>query len=223
MNPSETTDDSALAGSRYSQVVSLGYNCYAASVIRRLGLERNPMPFDWLSTTVPMVQHCIEDDFAHLLDRQYYKRTEYNGQTQIKHAFYPSHWTANFTHSDPTDGMGRVYLERCIDRWRDMMALPEPKMLMFMNQIFAHERDRYVGEFEALTAAITRLTAGATVVGVTIAATGEAPGFAEARRIGDNRLFHYTASGPMKGIEFENPEDDARIDRFVLDYVDPAR
>lgn len=222
MNLSETTDDSALAGSRYDQVISLGYNCYAATVIGRLRMKRAAMPFDWISTTLPMVQHCIEDDFARLLDRQHYKPVERGGPTQFKHTGYDTFWHTNFTHFDPNGGVGRVFLERAIDRWHDMVASPKPKLFVFMNQIFEHERERYVREFRLLVATITRLTAHATVVGVTITATGEAPGFAEACKIGDSRLFHYTSASPLQALEFANREDDARMDQFMCDITKPA-
>jgi putative papain-like cysteine peptidase DUF1796 len=204
---------------KFAQIVSLGTNCYTAAVLERLGLKKEPFPFDWLSTTLPMVQSCIESDFAQLLDRQYYQPVVWQGKTQYKHTFYDTHWNANFTHYDPGVGMGRVYLERCIDRWRDLMVSFEPKLFLFISPIHPHERIRYTSLFENLTRAIMSRTSEATVVGVTFAVTGESPGFTEAAQIGKSRLFHYTSTQPFRGIRTENPEDDARVDGFVLETL----
>jgi Putative papain-like cysteine peptidase (DUF1796) len=211
--------DAQTPSHRFAQIVSLDSNCYAAAVLERLGLKQTPLPFDWLFTTLPMVQSCIESDFAQILNRQYYKPVVWQGKTQYKHTFYDTHWSANFTHYDPGAGMRRVYLERCIDRWRDLMASLEPKLFFFVSSVHPYERIRYASLFENLTRAITSRTGQATVVGMTFTSTGEKPGFTEAVQIGDSRLFHYTSAKSLQGIRAEDSDDDARVNGFVLELL----
>lgn len=54
------------------KVVSLGYRCSAAGIIKRLGRKTESYPFDWLISRLPIVQDCIETDFRNFLDQQKY-------------------------------------------------------------------------------------------------------------------------------------------------------
>lgn len=196
--------------------VSLGLNCYAAAVLDRLGLDRAQCPFDWMSTTVPMVQACIDDDFAKLLDRQYYQPVpQPDGKVQFKHSGYKTPWRSNFTHFDPGSGKGRYYLERCVERFRDIMASDERKVYLCITGIFPFERQRFEKEFVPLQAALALRARNAAVVGITMAVDGREPGFMQAVDLGDSKLMHYSAADLLAGIKSRNPADDERIDRFV--------
>lgn len=210
----QTTDVTPLSGYRFSHAISLGSNRYVGTVFRRLGLEYWSGPFDWMFAS----QASAGSDFLH--DR-YRKPAIWQESVEYKQTFGGAYRLADFAHYDPTSDDGRTHDERGIDRFRSMLRSDEPKFFLFVVQIHAHERDRYVCEFDALTHAITSRTVDATVVGVTIASMGEAPGFVEARRIGGSALFHYNAASLMGGTEFKDPEDDARIDRFMRAWTAP--
>lgn len=49
-------------------VISLGPNCVAATLLDRLGMRPAAFPFDWLYSSIEMVEHCLDDDFAAFLD-----------------------------------------------------------------------------------------------------------------------------------------------------------
>ena len=170
-------------------------------------------------TTVPMVRACIELDFEQFLDQAYYKPVVREGKTEFKHTFYDTHWAANFTHYNPLSDDGYDYLTRCVDRFRRVLAASSPKLFLFAAQIHAHERDRYVGEFERLTSAINERTTEATVIGVTVTKSDGQPVIAEAARFGTSRLFHYSASSILTGIVFQAEADNAQFEHFVADLT----
>jgi hypothetical protein len=207
-----------LSGYRYAHVISLGPSCYVSAVFNRLGLRRYSGPFDWMFTTVPMVQSVIESDFVQFLDKQYYSPVVRGTHTEYKHTFYENFLATNFTHYDPVSDEGHAYLERCVERFRRVLGQSDPKMFLFISQIHTHERDGYADKLAGLHKAITSQTDNATIIGVTVA-KGDDVGMTEARGVGSSRLFHYTASSFMTGITFQDPSDDVNIDRFVADLV----
>jgi hypothetical protein len=209
-----------LAGHKFTHAISLGSQCYVSAVFKRLGLRRYSGPFDWMFTTVDMVQACIESDFDQFLDRQYYKPVEWEGKIYHKHTYHHTHWLANFTHYDPMSDEGHAYLERCVDRFRGVLDAPDPKLFLFVVQIHAPDRDKYIDKFVSLNAAITSRSDNATVIGVTVT-PGKDAGMVETGAAGASRLFHYTALSPLGGITFQDPADDAMFDQMVTDLMVP--
>ena len=55
-----------------TKLVSLGYRCSAAGILKRIGRKEESYPFDWLISRLPVVQHCIETEFRYFLDPQQY-------------------------------------------------------------------------------------------------------------------------------------------------------
>jgi hypothetical protein len=212
-------EPSRLSGHKFDHIISLGSHCYASTVFKRLGLKTYSGPFDWMFSTVPMVQACIESNFQQFLDQQYYKPIVSGTRTEYKHTFYQTHWMANFTHYDPLSDSGYAYLERCVNRFRRVLSSDATKLFLFVAPIHAHERPRYVGEFEALTAAITARSQNSTVIGVTVATVDGEPEMVEAARISSSRLFHRSAASSLTGTTFDSESDDVRFDRFVTDIV----
>ncbi len=47
---------------------SLGNHCYAANMLKRMGIRRRKSPFDWIFSTPDMVAQCLEDRFLTFLD-----------------------------------------------------------------------------------------------------------------------------------------------------------
>ena len=202
-------------------VISLGSNCYCKSALDRAGYPGDPMPFDWLSTTLPMVQHCIEDNFAKLRDPYYFREVIRDGKTQIKHTGYVNHWDTTFTHYDPRSPMGAEYFQRSIDRWTAAMLSDEPKSLVFVSAIFPFEVDRYIGEIVRLNSAITACTRNATLCGVTVSHDQTNPSVSE-REVHEGYV-HYTSRSRMRGIRFEDEADDMAISKVIRRMVGAER
>lgn len=48
-------------------IFSLGYRCSSAGILKSMGLKHESFPFDWLISRLPVVQHCITNDFKEFL------------------------------------------------------------------------------------------------------------------------------------------------------------
>jgi hypothetical protein len=57
----------------YDQIVSLGYRCSSAGIIKSLGLKTESYPFDWLVSRLPIIEHCIHTEFKEFLNPDNYK------------------------------------------------------------------------------------------------------------------------------------------------------
>jgi len=55
-----------------SVLVSLGYRCSTAGIIKQLGRKNESYPFDWMISRLPVVRDCIETRFRYFIDPQYY-------------------------------------------------------------------------------------------------------------------------------------------------------
>jgi hypothetical protein len=62
--------------SSFDNIVSLGYRCSSAGILKRLGLKSASYPFDWLVSRLPIIEHCVvEDQFREFLNPlNYYKK-----------------------------------------------------------------------------------------------------------------------------------------------------
>ena len=79
----------------YDQIISLGYRCSSAGIIKSLGLKTESYPFDWLVSRLPIIEHCIRTDFKEFLNPDNY--TTKQGTTNHYVSIDPSsrQWICN--------------------------------------------------------------------------------------------------------------------------------
>jgi hypothetical protein len=58
------------------KVVSLGYRCSTAGILKRLGFKTESYPFDWIVSRLPIIQDCIESDFAFFTNPTFYTKLQ---------------------------------------------------------------------------------------------------------------------------------------------------
>lgn len=58
----------------YDYIFSIGYRCSSAGIIKSLGLKHESYPFDWMVSRLPIIEHCIKDDFVEFLDPTNYTK-----------------------------------------------------------------------------------------------------------------------------------------------------
>jgi len=115
---------------------SLGGICHSAQLLKINELKKASYPFDWIFSSMSMVKHCIEDDFNTFLDKSQY--SDYNTNTtlrenQCEHKFYGKmvfngEHSVIFNHHNPlSNESDYAYLERCVDRFRELLKSEEPK------------------------------------------------------------------------------------------------
>lgn len=122
---------------------SLGEFCHASALLKSNGLKHASYPFDWIFSSAEMVKHCIEDDFRTFLDKSKYKTNSEEPWT-CEHDFYctmiqnnqgPSREKVIFNHRNPlTNNEHYEYYERCVARFKQLLASPEEKtFVMFQS------------------------------------------------------------------------------------------
>ena len=96
--------------------ISLGPNCQTSGMIKAVGYKTESYPFDWVLTNLDIVLDCIESDFKHYLDKQFYFKNEsYTSQLIIGHKKYTDNM---FVHRDPLSlDEDYSYIKRCVERF----------------------------------------------------------------------------------------------------------
>jgi len=58
--------------SKYDYICSLGYRCTSAGILKSLGLKAESYPFDWMVSRLPLIEHCVKNDFVEFLNQDNY-------------------------------------------------------------------------------------------------------------------------------------------------------
>lgn len=58
----------------YNNIFSLGYRCSSAGILKSLGIKTTSYPFDWLVSRLPIIEHCVENQFKEFLDPLNYEK-----------------------------------------------------------------------------------------------------------------------------------------------------
>ena len=123
---------------------SLGEFCHAATLLKDNGLKHASFPFDWIFSNDQMVKHCVEDDFKTFLDKSEYTTAAIDS-TICEHAFYstmvenyqedPARKKVIFNHHNPlVKEEDYAYFERCVNRFRELLASPEEKTFVMFQR-----------------------------------------------------------------------------------------
>lgn len=121
---------------------SLGSLCFSSQLLKGNGLKSCSYPFDWIFSSPSMVLECIEDDFRTFLDKSYYIS---RGPKQCGHSLYRVNM---FNHHNPLKNSDDYsYYQRCVDRFRVLLASPDPKVFVLSRvNISPDLKDSYVKE-----------------------------------------------------------------------------
>ena len=74
--------------------ISIGPTCGTVTDLLRHNLREESYPFDYLFSSLEMVQHCIEDEFNIFLDKKYFIQNE-KIRNSIQHSFYSNFITTD--------------------------------------------------------------------------------------------------------------------------------
>lgn len=208
----------------FRHVVSLGTHCYAAQLIRSVGLKRASYPFDWIFASPAAVVDMVEDGFARFLDpRQFVPvplaRRHEPGAGLCAHAYYRDALAVPlmFAHRDPTEPDQLAYYRRCVARFR-AVASGADKALFLM--LCANNRAN-MRDFERLCARFDTAGPDNVLLCINIVDRGDvlAAGMQTERWIGRHRLLTYRATSALTALEFANPLDELFL-RSVLLQLD---
>jgi len=141
-----------------SQVISFGYRCTSAGILKKMGFKHESFPFDWLISRLSVIQHCIEDDFCEFLNIENYDKRHTNTYEMMdkKTGFICDEHILFNTFYQPPNKMNeentycyhlamnhhnifqltdRQYYMRCIDRFRQVLNAPEKRIYLHISPL----------------------------------------------------------------------------------------
>ncbi|MGI3776371.1 MAG: DUF1796 family putative cysteine peptidase [Janthinobacterium lividum] len=207
----------------YRHAVSLGSNCYVSQMLKGQGLKRFSAPFDWVFSTPAMVEHCLRDDFATLLDRSLLEalpeRPGAAGFELSENAFYRDSYGVPrmFNHHDVTTDADYGYLSRCAGRLRGVLRGGEPTLCV----LAARDRPDALAEIESLGGALREIAPHADLLAVLVtepAAGGLSFGMQAVHEAEGRLVMRFTPTSKMHPLSFDNPFDDVLMHRLVRSF-----
>ena len=127
---------------------SLGGICHSSQLLKINGVKKSSYPFDWIFSNIPMVKHCIEDNFKSFLDKSQYSDYEINNtliENKCEHSFYgeivfKGQHKVIFNHHNPLSKQEDYhYFERCVNRFRELLISDEPKTFIIFCGVDSYE------------------------------------------------------------------------------------
>jgi len=110
-----------------SYVCSLGTLCHTGKIMQATGLKLCSYPFDWIFTDPTAVISCIEDGFVNFLDK-----TKYIENASWGTWGHQTYHQEMFTHRNPFLTKNYQYYERCVDRFKQLLARDDQKLFVMM-------------------------------------------------------------------------------------------
>lgn len=152
------------------KIISLGYRCSVAGILKKLGLKHESFPFDWLVSRLPVIQHCIEDDFKEFFNLENY-------QLKYTHTFAHMNTLEGFVcnenmlanmyyqpiqNKDPKNAYqfnlamnhhniienrnDYEYYKRCVERFQKEFASPTSKMFVHVTPLYTIDSYQQYGD-----------------------------------------------------------------------------
>ena len=141
---------------------SVGHRCTSASLIKEMKHKFETYPFDWVVSKLDVLVHCIETDFKEYLRVENYvdKETEtFNLCDDVKthvcnekivyNKYYEDEYIPDklentigtygmklaMTHHDIRKETDYKYFQRCIERFKKVLSLPQQKFYLYVHPI----------------------------------------------------------------------------------------
>ena len=205
----------------YQSVVSIGSQCLTGVMLQNAGLKLFSGPFDWIFSNMRMVCDCIEDDFAAFLDPREHisippAERAVPGTQFAHHALYRARYGlhALFNHSDPTEPATYAYLERCVARFRAVLASDQPQLLLAISK--RSQGGRYA--FDRLSKLLDDAPS-VEICAMIVREPGATRQLEPWAENGRHRLFELTVTSPMEGIHFADHADNHYLADLLAQMV----
>ena len=144
---------------------SVGHRCTSASLIKELRLKFESYPFDWVVSKLDVILHCVKDDFFQYLNqdnyRELYSETFNLCDGEKIHIcdeyisfnnFYETEFISDkektkeisigtygmklaMTHHNICNERDKGYFDRCVSRFRKILALPQRKNFLYVHPL----------------------------------------------------------------------------------------
>jgi hypothetical protein len=91
--------------------------------------RKESYPFDWIFSDYDMIIDCLTNDFKNFLNKKYYTHVDLYG-TLTKICGHKLYNEKMFLHHDPKLDDDYQYFERCVERFRKLLASDEKKLFI---------------------------------------------------------------------------------------------
>jgi hypothetical protein len=211
-----------VGGQQVKHIVSLGTHCLTSFLLKKHGLKRYSLPFDWLFSSPATILHCLDDQFATFLDSKHYVAITQRRESKepgADHAFYRDRDGVGdmFAHRDPSTPDDYGYLQNTVGRFGRMMQLPDAKLFVMI----LRPKHNAVRAFPLLSDKIRSMTENSAFICVQLREPTEQPGchsMQMLREDGDHALYEFQPSSPELGVGFEEPIDDMAVMRLIRQF-----
>ena len=218
------------ANGGFHEAISLGQNCSSSWYIKECGLKKASYPFDWLATNARVLEHVLRDDFSTLLDR----RQMVSLLTEGGHSFYHSRMIG---HRNPArNNADYAYFQRCVERWRAMMASRQRVLFLtvILNEYekrtrvsrwfadaFQLPKSQTIDHYKPVVELIAAKNPNAQFLFIEQYTDG--PFALEIQVKDDNLLWlKFTTQGANSGVMYLDPIDDALMRKLMEAVQKPA-
>ena len=201
-------------------VASIGTHCLTSFTLKKIGLKKKSGPFDWVFSSIPMVTHCIEDDFTTFLDKRHFQPVPANARSSedvnlCDHAFYRDRFGVAhvFNHYDISVGHVYDYYVRCVDRFRTALRSNHRNLLIGVAPETVVD-----DEFSKLCDALKPFHSSELVL--TRAKKSDVTKFGAelVAEIGRHKLFDLYFTGTLEPLSFGESADEAMFRRIIDAY-----
>lgn len=147
----------------HPKVISFGYRCTAAAILKRLNLKHESYPFDWLISRLSVIEHCISTDFDEFLNLDNYTRKysntyemadSTNGFICDEHLMINTYYQPAdcpdvdntyqyylaMNHHNIVEPKDTEYYTRCVDRMREQLASTNKKLYIHIAPLITIEK-----------------------------------------------------------------------------------
>jgi len=205
-------------------ITSLGTHCYASQLLKTLGLKKWSGPFDWIFSSIPMVTHCIQDDFRIFLDRTFLEpvaiEKRYSPELgKCDHRYYRDHFQVYhvFNHHDAHTDEVHAYFTRCVRRLREHFQKPVPKTFL----LCAHQSPDFVPQLLELRSVLKTVCERFRILAIGVGPS-EGNVWAQPALVHEEDCLHVyslTPSSPWLPLHFSDSIDDLCITRLIQKSV----
>jgi hypothetical protein len=207
--------------------VPLGTHCFSASLLRRWKLRAWSGPFDWLFSSLPMITHCLDDDFRTFLDRSQYEpvpvaaRRDGPEANRVHHRLYREMFGVDFifNHHDVHEDAPYAHFQRAVARFRQALASERHKAFLATRT----QAEGPLDDVQALRAALARRCNNFSLMVYELPPTTLTPTLCPTleARIDEPGLgvFTYLPVSHWGPLQFEDPLDEHVLVRHYLQAV----
>ncbi len=194
---------------KFKKVVPLGCCCHIAQALRELKLVNCSYPFDWIRAEPTRIADILEDDFEIFMKRDLLK--EVPGATNsCSHELYGEGF---FPHKNPTKDEDYAYYERCIGRFKDMLASDDTKLFIMIYNLGEDGKDD--PGIERVNEYLMRTTKNYTLLLVRVHCNSQNVNFTF-KSVGKNvNVLNVYSKARSNGLQFETDIEDILFKKAI--------